>query len=522
MWHGLFLDYSKGVNQFTYPSRNIKVFKRNQIPVSMKHRICLINPRLQGPYPVLGLGYISAYLQKYSSQKYEIMIIDGNVAKDILKEVLTFDPHIVGFTSLSPQALKAIELSQCIRNLKKDILQIIGGVHVNADTKNTLLQGSFDIAVLGEGEVTFLEIVEKYFDKGKLFVDDLLGIDGIAFRDQGKIVYTRKREQIQDLDSIPFPDRSLFDMKHYLGMSFGIRGIVQSRVTTIMSSRGCPYKCIFCCTGIVFHKVREFSSEYIIREIEELVKRYKVKRIYFCNDMFFINKSKIGEFCNLLIKKRLSKKINWSVQARTDLIHWDDLELLKLIKQAGCIQLEYGFESGSERVLGLLKNNLVTVSDNQRAIDVTKKTGMRVLGTFIVGTPGETKEDLNQTISFIHKNIKKLDYFQTFIATPYPSTKLYEICKQKNLLGEDYFIEEKKRSEVNGRYVYNDSLSSKEALEALDYLDYLGLKKVKFKDKLIWVVYSFFKNIFKKGDYQLWQRLKLYFESMFKSNKFRK
>lgn len=487
----------------------------------MNIRICLVNPPLGGAYPPLNITYLAAYLRKYGSQEYDLRIVDGNVAKDMLKAIKEFNPHIVGFTALSPQITHAVKLSCGIREERKDILQVIGGVHVNADTKNTLQKGSFDLAVLGEGENTFLEIVEQFADEGRLPKDKIPSIDGVAFLEGDEIVYTKSRKQIENLDSIPFPARELLEIEFYLNKRFALRGSVQSRLATVMCARGCPYSCIFCCTGFVFKKVRDFSVNYTVSEVEEVVGRFGARMVYFYDDTFIVNKKKIYELCQLMIKRGLHKKVRWTAQARANLIGWDDLDLLKLMKKAGCIQVEYGFESGSQRILGLLKENLVTVEDNQRAIDVTHGAGLRVLGTFIVGTLGETREELKQTIYFINKNLKKLGYFQTFIATPYPGTKLYQMCKEKKLILEDYFAEEEKRARVSGRVVYNDAVSSKEVIEALDYLDYLGMKNVPIKDKLIWVMHHFFKNLFKKGGYQLGERLKLYFKFKLYSGKFK-
>lgn len=482
----------------------------------MPIKIGLINPKMEGPYPPLGLGYISSYLRKYGEHKYDIRIIDGNTCKDVRKEIEGFNPDIVGFTGHSPQIKEAVILSNQIREWKKDVFQMIGGVHVSADPVNTLKRGAFDVAVLGEGEATFKEAVDLFAGGNK---KEIFKIKGTAYRDGERVIANERRLQIEDLDSIPFPARDLFDMDYYLGLSFGVRGLVKAGVTSITSSRGCPYSCSFCGVSIVFKKVRQFSREYCMAEITELAERYKAKALYFADDTFITNKKNVFTFCDNMVRSGLSKKISWTAQARANLIDWPDLEMLKAMKAAGCIQLEFGFESGSDYVLGLLKQNKVTVADNQRAIDVTYKSGLRVLGTFIVGTPDEREVDLELTKDFIRKNLKKLGYFQTFICTPFPGSPLYEICRERKMVEADYFDEIERREKHQGIPVFTDTLPHGLVVDTLKYLDYLGLKKVKLKDKVHWVLYHLIKgnkDVSHHDKFYIFKRLLFYFSSLIK------
>jgi len=479
-------------------------------------KIGLINPRMEGPYPPLGLGYISAYLRRYGQHKYDMKIIDGNTSKDIKKELEDFNPAIVGFTGHSPQILQAVSLSNAIREWRKDIFQIIGGVHASANPCGTLKRGSFDLAVMGEGENTFMEAVDTYIGGGK---DKTREIKGVAHRRGDELIINGKRPQIEDLDTIPVPARDLFNMDYYLGLSFGLRGLVRSGVTSITGSRGCPYSCSFCGVGIVFKKVRQFSNEYRIAEISELASRYRARALYFADDTFITNKKNVHAFCESMISAGLNKKVKWTAQARANLIDWEDVELLKLMKAAGCIQIEYGFESGSDYVLSLLKQNKVTVEDNQRAIDVTHRSGLRVLGTFIVGTPGERVEDLDMTRAFIRKNMDRIDYFQTFICTPFPGSPIYDTCRERGLVETDYFDELEKREKEKGVRVYTDTLPHGLVVETLKQLDFMGIKKVSLKDRLIWVLYHLAKadqDVSHRDRFYIFKRLIFYFTSLFR------
>lgn len=481
----------------------------------MAVKIGLVNPRMEGPYPPLGLGYISSYLRKYGRHSYDIRIIDGNVCKDVNAEIEAFDPEIVGITGHSPQIKQAVDISLKVRDWKKSVLQVMGGVHVSADPVNTLKRGAFDLAVLGEGEATFAEIVDRYIDGER---ESLMAIKGTAHREGEKVVLNERRPQIEDLDTIPHPARDLFNMDYYLGLSFGVRGLVRSGVTSITSTRGCPYSCSFCGVNIVFRKVRQFSRAYCLNEVEELVSKYKARALYFADDTFTANKKSVVTFCEQMIASGLSRKVIWTAQARSNLIGWNDLDMLKLMKKAGCVQLEYGFESGSDYVLGLLKQNKVTVEDNQRAIDVTSKSGLRVLGTFIVGTPGERVADLDATKEFIRRNFSKLDYFQTFICTPFPGSPIYETCMEKGMVEPDYFDELEKREKDQSLAVYTDTIPAELVIEALKYLDYMGLKKVSTRDKVVWVLYHIIKggkDVSHRDNLYIFKRLFFYFTSAF-------
>lgn len=461
--------------------------------MAAKLKIALVNPRMEGPYPPLGLGYIASYLREYGAYDYDIRIIDGNACDGVEEETERFGPDIVGFTGHSPQIKEAVELSRAVRRWRPEVFQVIGGVHVSADPAGTLTRGAFDAAVLGEGERTFTELVDTIAGGAP---DRTRGLRGTAFIEGGEVVINPAREQITDLDAIPYPARDLFAMDYYMGPSFGVRGKVSRGVTSITSSRGCPYNCLFCGVNIVFKKVRQFSRPYCIGEITELVERYGARALYFADDTFTVNKAKVAEFCDMLIASKLASKVKWTAQARANLIDWDDLEMLRLMKAAGCIQLEYGFESGSDRVLGILKQNRVTLADNQRAIDVTHASGLRTLGTFIVGTPGETEEDVEMTREFVRRNLTRLDYFQTFICTPFPGSDLYRTCVERGLVEPDYFDEIARREKDLQPPVFTDTIDREVVVETLRHLDYLGLRKVSLRDKALWVLY----HLTGKGD----------------------
>lgn len=456
-------------------------------------RICLVNSRLEGPYPPLGLAYLASYLKKYGQFDCEIKIVDGNISHNIIKEILEFNPEIVGFTALSPQIKGAVALSRELRTRNPEIFQVIGGLHVSADPENTLRRGNFDLAVLGEGEKTFREVVESLkLGKNKAYY----GIEGIAFLEGARLVVTSPRKEIEPLDSIPFPERLLLSMKHYLAQYLVIRGLSGDKITTIHTSRGCPYDCIFCSCDIVFKKVRYFAVDYVIAEINELITKYKVKSLFFTDDTFILNKERVKDLSSMLIKEGINKHIKWEVQGRANLIDWEDLSLLKLMKQAGCVQIDYGFETGSEKILKFLKKKDVSIQYNRRAIEVTKSAGLNAMGTFMVGIPGETQEDLELTKNFIIENNQNIDNFQVFIATPYPGAQLYEICKKEGTVEKDYFEQLVKEEDINFIPVYTKSLPAELVIQVQRFLNRLAVKKISLGKKIIWLWFNFIHHPF--------------------------
>lgn len=463
-------------------------------------RVCLVNPKLEGPYPPLGIGYLASYLRKYGGHSYAIKIVDGNCCVDIFREIIGFKPDLVGFTALSPQIKEAIDLSWELKKYQKDIFQVIGGIHVSALPEETLEKAGFEVGVLGEGEETFCELVDL-FAQGKLSIDALRKIEGVCFKDEGSFYRSQPRPEISKLDMIPPPDRGLFNMQHYLSYRLLVRGLTGDRITTVMGSRGCPYNCTFCSSKNVFKGVRQFSPEYIIAELKGLIKDYNVKAVFFTDDTFTINKERIRKFCNLLIDEGINRRLKWDVQGRADLINWKDLELLKLMKRAGCTQIDYGFESGSEKILGLLKKDRVKLGDNQRAIAVTKAAGLSVMATFMLGTPGETEADLKETEVFIEKNINHIDYFQTFIATPYPGTELYDICKEKGIVSTDYLKEiEKERMQKGRILVYTDTAAPDGVIKTLRHLNKIAAAKIRIREKIGWLICNLIRNPFRVFD----------------------
>lgn len=460
-----------------------------------KVRICLFNPIKCISYPPLNLTFIAGYLLRYGKFKYQIKLVDINFSNDCLKEIIEYNPDIVGFTSLSPFMLEIYDFCFKIRKRKKDIVIVCGGVHATIAPEEVVEHG-FDLAVIGEGEKTFTEIVDRFVEASGYFSDGVLStINGIAFKDSAsRIRRTSPRSLIENLDEIPHPARYLLNNEGYRKRYYIIRGMNTYGVYTLHGSRGCPYQCIFCCVNFtVRNKVRLHSPEYIFDEVQILVNTYKARWIYCTDDTFFINKRHTEQLCELLIRRGLNRKVKWEVQIRSNLIKENSLELLLLMKRAGCEQIDFGFESGNSRVLTLIKGKGITLDNHRRAIELVRRAGIRVMGTFILATPTETYKEMLDTVHFIKENYGKLDNFQVGCMTPYPGTRVYQMAVERGIIADDYLALLRKDRDVkaeHGAVVYSDTIPKKDVLRIRMELDNLSLQKVGFFDKAKWLSYN--------------------------------
>lgn len=384
-------------------------------------RIALACPRTSRPGlgpseapPPLGILYVASVLEE-SGQK--VSVFDGRV-EDLVGQIRSFKPDVIGVTSTTPQFVLAKNL---ISQMKKDLptaFYICGGVHTTALPEASLTELGVDCVVVGEGEHTMREVCER-LEKGR----SLENVKGVAYadRDTGKVTVNERRPLIEDLDEIPFPAWHLLDLERYLNPPGPIRGLWLERTIHMICSRGCPYRCIFCGSNLIFgRKVRHRSVGNVVDEILFLVGNYRIDGIWFMDDTFTVDSRWVTEFSRALTRNKID--IKWGCQARVNTI---SEPLLREMKRAGCAQLDFGVESGSAKVLQTLTKD----TDPQMVRDafkLTKGMGLRALATFIIGNPGETIEDVDMTLK-LAKDIDP-DYVNFYYATPYPGTTLYDMA----------------------------------------------------------------------------------------------
>jgi radical SAM superfamily enzyme YgiQ (UPF0313 family) len=373
--------------------------------------------------PPLGLAYLAAVLEEAG---IDVSITDGSCGlslAELMDELKGYEPDIVGISCTTPTFLDAIELAEAVRQAIPRAITVLGGPHLTAIPQEAMLEEVFDIGVVQEGELTLLELVREIEDKGSLGKIDLEQINGLVFRRDGQVIMTPPRERIKDLDSLPYPAWHLLPpFSSYRPTPASYRKLP---LAAIMTSRGCPYGCTFCDRGVFGNYTRVHSPERVLGEVEQLIRRYGVREIRFFDDTFTLNRKRVVRICEMIIERGL--RFPWTCLTRVNVV---DKDLLWLMKEAGCWQVLYGLESGDPRMLEII-NKGSSVEQNTQAVQWALEVGLGVRGDFIIGTPGETMESLENTLAFAKR--VKLDYahFNKFV--PFPGTELYE-----RLLTEGY------------------------------------------------------------------------------------
>lgn len=399
-------------------------------------KVLLINPpcsevysrvsTAEGVIPPLGLAYLAAYARE---KGFGVSILDANALQIPLtkiKEHIPKDIDFVGTVSFTPTLNKSAKILSICKEINPNIITMMGGPHISALSKETLqMYGSIDYGILGEGEITFVELLNAINEN-----NELSEIDGICYRKDNEIVITKPREFVKNLDDFPFPAYDLLPMDKYCvslhHVGFG-RNVPVKPFAVIFTSRGCPYNCTYCASKVIWKKKLRFrSAENILTEIDTLVNKYKIKVLDFADDVFTINKKLFDEVLDGLIERNYD--LHFNCLSRVDTI---DLEKLKKLKKAKCYLIRYGVESGSQKVLDLMKKN-IKVEQVINAFKLTNKVGIPASACFIIGHPGETRKTVQETINLAKKIDPVLAHF--FVAIPLVGTELYEMAKEKNLI----------------------------------------------------------------------------------------
>ena len=386
----------------------------------MKHLV-LINPSkgfCTGCIP-LGLASISAYLKKYCTEEIRVTLLDANV-EDIYKVFVFGD--IYAITAVTQDIGEAIRYAEFIKSFEKRINGtlpvILGGVHIST---YRVLPEPFDIGVIGEGENTMLELVNSD-------VSEWHGVKGVCFNVGGKTQFTEPRALIEVLDTIPIPDRDIANMDYYITPQ-QIVPYHSGRTLTMMTSRGCPFNCVFCSTKVHWQKFRAFSAERVIEEIKLLVEKYNAEIIHIFDDLFIVDKIRFRKIHDGILESGLNRKVKFLCLVRSDII---DDKTMRMLREMNVVSIGIGMESGCMKTLRYLKQNTTTVEKNRNAIRLAAKYNIPVMGSFMIGNPYETEHEILQTLSFIREyryNPSLLPL--TYIATAFPGTRFWAFAKAK-------------------------------------------------------------------------------------------
>jgi len=398
-------------------------------------------PLEEAPSPPLGLCYVAAACESTGA---DVTILDYIVRKytpeKLARELDSFRPDVVGTSSVTMNFFAAADILRTAKRYNPALITMMGGPHVSFDVENTLRQyPEIDLIVIGEGEETLQELIPVIKDRNAW-----KDVKGIAFHEDDRIVFTGERELIQDLDTLPLPARHLLPMSRYQALGYPV---------SIITSRGCPNKCIFCQgRRMVGYKVRHRSHELVVDEIEDVLS-YGWNRINVADDIFTANKKRVVSFCDELKKRNLS--FTWSAFARVNTV---DLEMLRCMREAGCDAVSFGIESGNVEMLKRIRKG-ITLDQARKAVQYCKEVGMLAHASFMVGLPGESHETMNDSRTFA----EELDILYGYhMLAPLPGTTVRDEVEKYDLeiLTNDWNLYDANRAIVRTSHLTPEEMNT--------------------------------------------------------------
>jgi len=363
-------------------------------------------------FPPLGIGYIAAYLL---GNGIDVQLIDCTfqTQDDVVKQVKDSSPKVIGIQCLLSIEHNAFDLAKLLK--KRYNILIAGGPSPTIDPVRFL--DAFDIVVLGEGEQATLEILQEFGKGGNRET-----IEGIAYKDSnGRIIYTPPRQNVNYLDSLPFPARSLYPNDRYKKHTHEKLGY---SITSMITTRGCPFKCDYCSRAVSGSLYRERSKESVVDEMEEII-GYGYNRIWIADDVFTLHKKYVADICEEIIRRKL--EFQWECLSRVDTL---DFEMASMMKAAGCARVFFGIESGNNDILRKMKKS-TTVEQSVSAVNAAREADLNTGGFFILGYPGETDDTILQTLRL--SSSLPMSYVSFAFPYPFPGTGLYNKVKDKLL-----------------------------------------------------------------------------------------
>jgi anaerobic magnesium-protoporphyrin IX monomethyl ester cyclase len=387
--------------------------------------------------PPLSLLYVAAIAEKFG---HTVRVVDAEAEnlpdEETLSIINEFNPDIIGMGPTTPFYSIGEKFAKKIKEQRPNQIIVLGGRHITI-LKEKCVSDTFNHYFLGESEISW----GKYLQNGTL--DSIKGF--IYKKDDGEIVYNNERDIVSDLDSIPFPARHLIKPELYT-----CRGV---RRTSILTTRNCPFKCIFC--HAEGGKVRYHSPEYVLEEMKECINRYGIKYFQIMDDTFTLSRKRVVSICELIIKNNLN--IMMEIGTRANLV---DDEIVKLMKRAGLVKVSMGLEAVDDNVRKIARKQ-TNLDDYIKANEIFKKYDVDVRENFMLGLPGETMESIRKQLSFIRYE-KNVNDVSISITMPYPGTELYDmaISEQHGLkiLDDDW----SKQTRYNGSIMQVGNLLPKE------------------------------------------------------------
>jgi anaerobic magnesium-protoporphyrin IX monomethyl ester cyclase len=376
-------------------------------------RVLLIStahPLEENPLPPLSLAYLAGALQR---EGIEVQILDFLVTRyhprKIRRKLEEYRPHLVGVTCVTLNYPAAARMLKVCKDFDPSIVTVIGGPHVTFTAEQTLLRAPWiDVVAIGEGDTTVIELA-----KAVAGASDFSSVAGIAFADGASVVKTDSRPLIEDLDRLPQPARHLLPLSRYRALQVPC---------TVITSRGCPYGCVFCSAHLMFgRRVRFRAPGLVVDEIEALYRDFGFAQINIVDDTFTVNHKHTSQVCEEILRRNL--RVNWTAYARVDNMTPD---LVALMKRAGCHAVLFGIESADEKILKTIGKG-ITPEDMRRGVKIATEAGLSVYTSFILGLPGESPETARNSLEFADELNNNYGATYSFhILAPLPGTRLYD------------------------------------------------------------------------------------------------
>jgi radical SAM superfamily enzyme YgiQ (UPF0313 family) len=399
--------------------------------------------------PPMGLLYLASYIRKHSTE-YNFNVVDLRIdsrsPKQLEKLIKFYAPDLVGISACSEDDKQLHRISRIVKMIDNNIKVVCGGPHATMYYEDILKDKNIDFAVIGEGEITFHELLES-LKNGR----DCSGISGLAINKDGKACMPSSREFITDLDVIPFPAWDLIKIEKYSSLLVPNMNDLLSghKYMGIVTSRGCPYKCIYC-HKIMGKKFRHRSAENVFNEIKLLVAKYDIDEFHIFDDIFNFDIERAHAICDMIIEAGLKIKIAFPNGIRGDLL---DEKLLLKMKRAGVYMVTFAVEAASKRQQKLIRKN-INIDKLLENIKFADKLGMITRCFFMIGFPDEKIEEINKTIQFALKS--PLCFASFFIVVPHKGTEIFKIVKkyvpeyEVQLDGCNYFTKNKSYEDFIG------------------------------------------------------------------------
>ena len=390
--------------------------------------------------PPLGILHLISSQRKWGKAGVEYRVMDLGLedrpAETFARDVVSWKPDVVCFSVLSKEAGEMGRLASFVKETRGETIVIAGGPHATACSDDVMKESAVDYCVIGEGERTFAELMDSIAGHGN--PED---VRGIVHRSKGAVLRTPARSFIEDLDSLPGPAWEMIDLKRYSGKQ-SMNVVSAARVyAPIMTSRACPYECIYC-HGMFGRKHRVFSVERIIGEIRELNERFGVGEFAVLDDAFNLDMERSKRIFREIIASGIKVKLSFPNGIRGDRV---DEEMIDLMKRAGTYMVTFGVESASGRIQQMIRKNL-DLDKVQKAISMADSEGMLVRGFFMIGFPGETVDEINKTIGFALKSNLTMAAISSVV--PFKGTALGKMaddvpCAEEALQDEMHYLSER-------------------------------------------------------------------------------